>query len=65
MGDLTEGEKGVLPKRQVDRNAIQRLIKKGVPLIKNKENNKKILLSISSELKKIASLNTIIQLRAI
>ena len=28
MGDLTEGEKGVLPKRQVDRNAIQRLIKK-------------------------------------
>jgi len=45
------------------RDYIQRLIKKGVPLIKNKENNKKILLSISSELKKIASLNTIIQLR--
>lgn len=45
------------------RDYIQRLIKKGVPLIKSKENNKKILLSISPELKKITSLTTIIQLR--
>ncbi|MDO8508349.1 MAG: hypothetical protein Q7S27_01550 [Nanoarchaeota archaeon] len=45
------------------RDYIQRLAKKGIPLIKNKENNKKILVSISQELKKIASLATIIQLR--
>lgn len=47
------------------RDYIQRLIKKGIPLIKTKENNKKILISISQELKKIASLSTIIQLREI
>lgn len=45
------------------RDYIQRLLKKGIPIIKNKENNKKIVLSISSELKKIASLSTITQLR--
>jgi len=35
------------------RDYVQRLIKKGIPLIKNKENNKRILLSISPEFKKI------------
>ena len=47
------------------RDYVQRLIKKGIPLIKTKENNKKIFISISQELKKIASLSTIIQLREI
>ena len=45
------------------RDYIQRLIKKGIPLVKNKENNKRILLSIPQELKKIASLSTIERLR--
>jgi len=47
------------------RDYTQRLISKGIPLIKEKVNNKKILLRISPELKKIASLQTIIQLRGI
>ena len=45
------------------RDYIQRLIKKGIPIEKLKENNKKIILSISQNLKKIATLNTIISLR--
>jgi len=45
------------------RDYVHRLINKGVPILKNKVNNKKILLSISQELKKIASLDTIIKLR--
>ncbi|MEK6928434.1 MAG: hypothetical protein AABW65_00575 [Nanoarchaeota archaeon] len=45
------------------RDYIQRLIKKGIPLLKIKENNKKIFISISPELKKIASLSTIQKLR--
>ncbi len=45
------------------RDYIQRILKKGIPLIKTKENNKKILLSITSDLKKLATLSTIIQLR--
>lgn len=45
------------------RDYVQRILKKGLPLIKTKENNKRILLSISLELKKIASLTTILQLR--
>jgi len=47
------------------RDYTQRLISKGIPLIKEKVNNKKIFLRISPELKKIASLQTIIQLRGI
>lgn len=47
------------------RDYTQRIIKKGIPLRKSKENNKKILLSVSSDLKKIASLATIMQLREI
>lgn len=45
------------------RDYIQKLLKKGAPLLKTKENNKKILLKIAPELRKIASLPTIQQLR--
>src|SRR3989338_2796823 len=45
------------------RDYAQRLIKKGVPISKEKVNNKKILLTISPDLKKIASLSAILQLR--
>ncbi len=47
------------------RDYIGRLIKKGIPVEKTKINNKTIHLSISSNLKKIASLPTILQLRAL
>jgi DNA-binding MarR family transcriptional regulator len=47
------------------RDYIGRLIKKGIPVEKIKVNNKMIRLSISQNLKKIASLPTILQLRAI
>jgi len=46
------------------RDYVQRIISKGISLNKEKINNKKILLSISPDLKKIVSLSTIIQLRA-
>ena len=45
------------------RDYIGRLIKKGIPVEKTKINNKTIQLTVSSNLKKIASLSTIIQLR--
>jgi DNA-binding MarR family transcriptional regulator len=45
------------------RDYIGRLIKKGIPVEKNKINNKIIELSISKHLKEIASLSTILQLR--
>ena len=45
------------------RDYIGRLIKKGIPVEKKRINNKTILLSVSSNLKKITSLSTIIQLR--
>jgi chromosome segregation ATPase len=47
------------------RDYIGRLIKKGIPLEKHKINNKTVQLSVSSNLKKIASLSTIIQLRGL
>ena len=47
------------------RDYVGRLIKKGIPIEKNKINNKNIQLSISKNLKKIASLPTILQLREI
>ena len=47
------------------RDYIQRILKKGIPILKYKENNKKVLLSVSPELKKIASLEVIQQLRAL
>ena len=45
------------------RDYIGRLIKKGIPVEKKRVNNKTILLSVSSNLKRITSLSTIIQLR--
>ncbi len=45
------------------RDYIGKLMKKGIPVDKTKIKNKNILLSISPNLKKIASLNTILQLR--
>jgi DNA-binding MarR family transcriptional regulator len=47
------------------RDYIGRLIKKGIPVEKVKVNNKTIHLSISQNLKKVASLSTILQLRSI
>ncbi len=45
------------------REYINKLIKKGIPLLKIRQNNRKILLKISQDLQKIASLSTIIKLR--
>ena len=45
------------------RDYIQKLVNKGIPVDKLKLNNKKILVKISSELKNIAHLETIIKLR--
>lgn len=45
------------------RDYIGRLIKKGIPVDKTRINNKTIHLSISPNLKKVASLPTILQLR--
>ena len=47
------------------RDYVGRLIKKGIPVDKKRINNKNISLSISPNLKKIASLPTILQLRDI
>ena len=47
------------------RDYILKIAKKGIPITKNKENNKKILLSIPQELRKIASLQTLLELRDI
>ena len=45
------------------RDYIGRLLQKGIPIEKKRLNNKKILLSVSQNLKKIASLQTILSLR--
>lgn len=45
------------------RDYVTKLLSKGVPIRKTKQNNKIVLLSISPELKKIANLSTIIKLR--
>ena len=45
------------------RDYVLRMINKGIPIKKHKINNKKLILSISPELKKIATLSTIIRLR--
>ena len=47
------------------RDYITKIIQKDVPIQKNKENNKKIILSIAPEIKKIANLSTIQNLRGI
>lgn len=45
------------------RDYTQKIIKKGIPVDKSKQNNKKITLSIPREFRQIASLNTILALR--
>ena len=45
------------------RDYINKLINKGIPILKIRQNNKKITLRISKELQKIASLSTLIKLR--
>ena len=45
------------------RDYIGKIKKKGIPIIKEKLNNKKIILHLSQDFKKIASLDTIIKLR--
>lgn len=45
------------------RDYVQRMINKGISINKEKVNNKKLFLTISPNLKKIASLPTIMQLR--
>ena len=47
------------------RDYVGKLIKKGIPVEKNKINNKVIQLSISENLKKIAPLPVILQLRSL
>lgn len=47
------------------RDYTHKIIKKGIPLEKYKENNKKVFLKVSENLKKIASLSTITRLREI
>ena len=45
------------------RDYTNKLLKKGIPVLKVRQNNKKITLEVSPDLRKIASLSTIIQLR--
>ncbi|MFH1307225.1 MAG: hypothetical protein ABIH72_00035 [archaeon] len=45
------------------RDYIGKIQRKGIPIIKEKLNNKRIILHISPDLKKIVSLSTILQLR--
>ncbi len=47
------------------RDYVNKLIKKGIPINKIKQNNKKIILKVSQDLKNIATLDTILQLRNI
>tara|TARA_Y100000310_G_scaffold31612_1_gene29941 strand:- start:276 stop:941 length:666 start_codon:yes stop_codon:yes gene_type:complete len=47
------------------RDYTNKLIAKGIPIIKTRLNNKKVALSISNDLKSIATLSTINQLRDI
>jgi len=47
------------------RDYTQRIVAKGLPIIKEKINNKRIILHISPDLKKFASLNTLINLRSL
>jgi hypothetical protein len=45
------------------RDYVHKITKKGIPLTKTKENNKKIILSLPLEFKKLASIQTILALR--
>jgi len=45
------------------RDYTQRIINKGIPLLKEKVNNKQIILHISQDFKKLATLDTLLNLR--
>ena len=45
------------------RDYVRRLLFKGIPIEKSKQNNKEVFISISENLKKVASLSSIIHLR--
>ena len=47
------------------RDYIRKLIKKSIPIEKTKEDNKKVQLSVSPNLKKMASLSTILSLKSL
>ncbi|MCX6748547.1 MAG: HTH domain-containing protein [Candidatus Pacearchaeota archaeon] len=47
------------------RDYILKIQKKGIPILKEKLNNKRIILHISQELRRIASLETILKLRTL
>ena len=47
------------------RDYVLKIIDKGIPIKKHKIDNKKVILTISPDLKKIATLSTIIQLRGL
>ncbi len=47
------------------RDYVHRMINKGIPITKERMNNNKIILHVSKELRRIASLSTIIKLREI
>ena len=47
------------------RDYIIKIQKKGIPILKEKLNNKRIILHISEELRRIASLETILKLRTL
>lgn len=69
-----EEEKGVVSYKDLSlktnlsessiRDYSRRLTIKGIPIIKEKHNNKEVVLKISSSLKKLASLETIISLKS-
>jgi hypothetical protein len=45
------------------RDYVQRILKKGIPIEKYKENNKKVLVKVSEDFKKLTNLQTLLQLR--
>lgn len=45
------------------RDYVHKLLIKGIPIIKTKQNNKKVFLSIAPELRKIASLSLLLQVQ--
>lgn len=47
------------------RDYIRKILQKDIPLLKLKESNKKVILKIPQDLKRVASLSTINQLRAL
>ena len=47
------------------RDYIRKILQKDIPLLKSKESNKKVILSIPQDLKRIASISTINQLRSL